>query len=593
MADDIKKDAEAQRNKQAPQPRSREEGGSLSGVIDEIKKGNAQQTKTAEATTGLVANMINIADSIERVGLAGNAAIDTLANNLSGNKLQELETAKENEKRDDKTNELLEELVDNTDPGLLDSPKGFFGKALAIIGGLTGALVGLLGGFALGVLESIKLMGKGFKNLGGRIFTFIDDLFGKNISKGLNSLKGGFKARLLTPLDDFFKGIKTAFNLGNKGLKTYKASLSQTLGNFFGRMTRNIRLASDGIVNNAKGLKATIGGFFGSIGTKFTSAFKGFTTNFGLTDDIKKATDSIKSIKSSIAGFVTPFAKTAEQGKKLKGLVMMAISPFKLFADFFKFFAAKFAPVGKVLGKIFLPVTIIMGIFDGIKGAISGAAKEEGVANKFIGGITGAIKGILVGLIGMPLDLLKDLVGWIAGKLGFENAQESLKGFSFSGLIGNIIDTIRSFFEGVVDIVVGLFTFDGDKIKSGFGDVFGAVGDVIKSILRAVLPDPTAELMSIAGIASRAIPDFVYEYAGINPDTGEITPFENDLLNTVKDTGNELNAGSIENEANKNKTSDVNQQAVVDQSVKSSSAQTINIMGGMNLATANELKFQG
>ena len=430
MADDIKKDAEAQRNKQAPQPRSREEGGSLSGVIDEIKKGNAQQTKTAEATTGLVANMINIADSIERVGLAGNAAIDTLANNLSGNKLQELETAKENEKRDDKTNELLEELVDNTDPGLLDSPKGFFGTALAILGGLTGALAGLLGGFALGVLESIKLMGKGFKNLGGRIFTFIDDLFGKNISKGLNSLKGGFKARLLTPLDDFFKGIKTAFNLGNKGLKTYKASLSQTLGNFFGRMTRNIRLASDGIVNNAKGLKATIGGFFGSIGTKFTSAFKGFTTNFGLTDDIKKATDSIKSIKSSIAGFVTPFAKTAEQGKKLKGLVMMAISPFKLFADFFKFFAVKFAPVGKVLGKIFLPVTIIMGIFDGIKGAISGAAKEEGVANKFIGGITGAIKGILVGLIGMPLDLLKDLVGWIAGKLGFENAQESLKGFT-------------------------------------------------------------------------------------------------------------------------------------------------------------------
>jgi hypothetical protein len=99
--------------------------------------------------------------------------------------------------------------------------------------------------------------------------------------------------------------------------------------------------------------------------------------------------------------------------------------------------------------------------------------------------------------------------------------------------------------------------------------------------------------MSIAGIASRAIPDFVYEYAGINPDTGEITPFENDLLNTVKETGDELNAGSIENEANKNKSSDVNQQAVVDQSVKQSSAQTINIMGGSNLATANELKFQG
>ena len=238
-------------------------------------------------------------------------------------------------------------------------------------------------------------------------------------------------------------------------------------------------------------------------------------------------------------------------------------------------------------------IALVKSAVDGIKGAISGAAEEEGTANKFIGGITGAIKGILIGLVGMPLDLLKDLVGWIAGKLGFENAAEALGNFSFSGLIDNIIETIRAFFGGVVDIVVGLFTFDGEKIKSGFGSMFGAVGDVIKSILRAVLPDPTAELLSIAGIASRAIPDFVYEYAGINPETGEITPFENDLFNTVKETGDELNAGSIENEANKNKQAEVNQSASIDSSVKSSSAQTINIMGGMNLATANELRFQG
>ena len=97
MADDIKKDAAAQRTKQAPQPRNRE-GGSLSGVIDEIKKGNEEQTKTTDNTTGLVANMVNIANSVEKVGLAGNAAIDTLANNLSGNKLKELENAKEGER---------------------------------------------------------------------------------------------------------------------------------------------------------------------------------------------------------------------------------------------------------------------------------------------------------------------------------------------------------------------------------------------------------------------------------------------------------------------------------------------------------------
>jgi len=595
MADDIKKDADSQRAKQAPQPREKGDGGSLSSVIDAVKKGNEEQTRTTEAATGLVANMVNIANSVERVGLAGNAAIDTLANNLSGNKLKELETAKENEKRDDRTNELLEELVDNTDTGLLESPKGFFGTALAVLGGLTGALAGLIGGFALGVLESIKLMGKGFKNLGGRIFTFIDDLFGKNISKGLTKVKGLFTARVIDPVNKFFKGIKTAFNLGNKGLKTYRASLSQTLGNFFGRMTRNIRLALGGIGDSVKALKSSVTGFFGSIGTRISGLFKNFKLPMGLGDDIKKAGDSLKSIKTTIAGFVTPFTKTASQASKLKNVVLMAISPFKLFGNFFKFFATKFGPLGKVLGKLFLPVTIIMGIFDGIKGAITGASEQEGTADKFIGGIFGAIKGILVGLVGMPLDLLKDLVAWIAGKLGMDSAAEALGNFSFSGLISNIIDTIRDFFSGIVDFVVGLFTFDGEKIKGGFSKITDAIGNVLKPLLRSILPDPTADLFSIAGIASKAIPSFIYDYAGINKDTGEMKPLENSIFDTVKkDTGDQLNNASIENESNKSKSDGLTANTAVDNSTKSSSNQTINIMGpSLGLATANELRFQG
>lgn len=597
MADDIKQDADSQRGLDAPRPRTREEGGSLSGVIDEIKKGNEEQVKTTEANIGLVANMVNIANSVERVGLAGNAAIDTLANNLSGNKLKELETANENAARDDRTNELLEELVDNTDTDLLDAPSGFFGKIVAGIGGLSGALLGLVAGFSVGVLESIKLMGSGFKNLGGRILTFIDDLFGKNISKGLNTLKGGFQSRFITPVDDFFKNINRAFKAGFRGEKIFrqvngrfgKLGFFGTIGTKLGNAFRSVEKG----VDLAKGLKATVTTFFAGIGTKFTSAFKGFSTNFGIGDDIKKATDSLKSIKASVAGFVTPFAKTTDQAKVLKNVVMAAVSPFKLFADFFRFFATKFAPLGKVLGKIFLPVTIIMGIFDGIKGAISGAAEEEGTANKFIGGITGAIKGILIGLVGMPLDLLKDLVAWIAGKLGFENASEALGNFSFSGLIGNIIDTIREFFGGVVDFVVGLFTFDGEKIRSGFGAMTDAIGNVLKPLLRSILPDPKGDLLSIGGFAARAIPSFIYDYAGIDKSTGEMKPLENSIFDTVKkDTGEELNAGSIENEDNKNQQNGVTQSALVDNSSKNATQQTINIMGNMNLATESELRFQ-
>ena len=126
----------------------------------------------------------------------------------------------------------------------------------------------------------------------------------------------------------------------------------------------------------------------------------------------------------------------------------------------------------------------------------------------------------------------------------------------------------------------------------GFTAMKDAIGNVLKPLLRSILPDPKAELFSIAGIASKAIPSFVYDYAGINKATGEMESLENSIFNTVKDTGDELNAGSVENEANKNKSAGVTQSAVVDSSVNSSSAQTINIMGGQPLATANELRFQ-
>ena len=86
MANDIKKEAGAQRARQeAPQPRPREEGGSLSDVVDQLKKGNSEQSKTTEANVGLVANMVSIANAVESSGLKANAALDVTFINWSIN----------------------------------------------------------------------------------------------------------------------------------------------------------------------------------------------------------------------------------------------------------------------------------------------------------------------------------------------------------------------------------------------------------------------------------------------------------------------------------------------------------------------------
>ena len=105
-----------------------------------------------------------------------------------------------------------------------------------------------------------------------------------------------------------------------------------------------------------------------------------------------------------------------------------------------------------------------MGIIDGIKGAISGFA-EEGI----LGGILGAVGGVLGGLIGMPLDLLKSAISWIAGKLGFENFSEILDSFSFKDGIMDLFMGIASVFNGAIDWVKNAIGGVASKIASFFG----------------------------------------------------------------------------------------------------------------------------
>ena len=100
-------------------------------------------------------------------------------------------------------------------------------------------------------------------------------------------------------------------------------------------------------------------------------------------------------------------------------------------------------------------------MFSGITGAFKGFTEFEGnYAEKIIAGAFGAIKGVVNSLIMMPLDLLKDGVSWIAGKLGFEGFAEILDGFSFTELFTNLID-------GITGLITSIFSdFDTENILS-------------------------------------------------------------------------------------------------------------------------------
>ena len=147
------------------------------------------------------------------------------------------------------------------------------------------------------------------------------------------------------------------------------------------------------------------------------------------------------------------------------------------------------AKLGKLLGKLLkvfgYVITIAIAAYATISGAITGW-KVGGM----IGALEGAISGLLVNLAGEVLDLLKDVVSWVAKMLGFEKFSKILDSFSFSELISSGVKAIFDVLQYTWDYLVTLFS-PGKLIQSfkdgGFAGltamISGGILDMIKGAI--------------------------------------------------------------------------------------------------------------
>ena len=359
---------------------------------------------------------------------------------------------------------------------------------LAPLGIIGGILTAFVGGFVKSIkdqIAAIKLATgtafKGFKTIGTSLTNLIKALIPEGI-KTFFSAEGKF-GKSITNLTT---RIKSAFTLDmtklpkfNLGIGAKLTSMSTTLTTFFAEN---------------KFFKT-----IGEVATKFSDGLKSVGTKLG-------------SFFNSIKGAVTTTAGlTAEAGTI--GKIMT--------------FARNF---GQTLGKLFLPITIVMGAFDLITGFIDGWKESDGdsIVSKFIDGVGGGLSKLVGNLIGMPLDLLKDGVSWIMGKLGFDSAVEFLDSFSFKDLLMKIVKAPFNLVSDAVDYIVGVFTGENNPIEdllSGVANVAEAAKGLLKGILRSILPSPKNEDGGVMGWiksqVSKVIPSKVYEFAGLNPETGE------------------------------------------------------------------------
>ena len=496
--------------------------------IVEVLKEQKEKDDAALATAELQNKLTMVqSGAAEKLSADQSEAIESLVQALSGNKLQELETQKENNKRAEETLDLLGDIAKNTEPGAGGDVElegiGMLGAGFVLAIG--GALTGLALGIVLGLGDSLKALGKilgrGIKGITPKfISTPLANLV-KNVQNFFKGISKSFSTRFASigktistafkPFTNGLKNIQNAFKAGFSGLKTFRTATGQ-----FGKL-----------------------GFFGNIGKALGNGFR------FITSGVKNIRAGFQQI-SVIFGQITKTFSGVGKGTGGIGKIISQLG--NVFKTVFKTFTA----IGRTLGRLFLPVSIVLGVIDGVKGFIDGFKNQEGgFLKKLVAGIIGGIGGVIKGLIGIPLDLLKKGVGFIAGLLGFDNFKETLESFSFSALIGTLFDGINNIWQGIIDFFGNLFSDPGATISAAFSSIGDIMGNLVKSILRAILPDPSADygLFDPRGLAVKAIPDSVYEYAGINPDTGEevAPPVEAQAPSNVD--GEEMDIVSRENAA--------------------------------------------
>lgn len=255
-------------------------------------------------------------------------------------------------------------------------------------------------------------------------------------------------------------------------------------------------------------LETKVGGFFRAIGTKFSELRKSnkiFGVIGNIFDDVMALGKGIKlSLADEVAGI---FAKIANSGA------------FKFLNRFLTIGKNIGEAFGKIFGKVIQP---LLTIFDYIWGFAEGWTDTQGDwLDKLSGGLTVGISRAIEGLITGLLDLVKNASSWVIDKLGFKEAAAYLDSFTFGDVFKQMLSDAQNFIASGLEWISSFFSDGWDTLR----DITSNTGDFIKKILRSLLKsirDENGTWYSPKNLISAAIPDAVYNYAGVNRDTGTI-----------------------------------------------------------------------
>ena len=242
----------------------------------------------------------------------------------------------------------------------------------------------------------------------------------------------------------------------------------------------------------------------------------------GIASIFKGIGSALKGLKNMLKPAVMAIDVAGDAGK--------AIGPIgKFFGSVGKFFGAlkNLIPFSKTIPGL----NLIFGIIDIFKGFKKGEEEFGGI----IGGIIGSIRELLVGFIGLPLDLLKKGVAFILEKMGFEDMAEKLESFSFAELISDMVTGLVNFFKNFFTNIKKLINkiakfipgFDGFDI--GAEDLTKEEREKERADIESGAGDEEARKKAIeafaeADQAAGKEATFESKRLGINKDYEDLTP---------------------------------------------------------------------
>ena len=539
--------------------------------IRTVKDVLRDQNKATKAQTDELKNAI---------GKAAGSQIASQRQSDNLTKGDQQEQAREQDTFENKMLTLLEGILANTAGALVqkekeDKPKSKETTLIDIGLGaiLAGGTLGVLGGLIAGYVKALDELIPGFERLRKAIPRFFKNML-TAVPRLVQTTLKAIRSGLLLIEDGFVKAFpKLAFNIGMtiSIVTTRMKKAFFSIGEQFASAIKALSQRSSTVRMFQEGFEG-----LGEIGQAFRNLFSG--------NLVAKAKGPIRFITDGINSVVNFFKATGQVFAKVVSVVGKVFAPIAFIMGIFDFASGAIEGFQKTEGNMMQK--LLGGLVGGIKGLLDGMIAvpldmlKNGIAYimEFFGAdpstvdsirsfsfsqlltdlfdaplemlkkagnwITDKLFGLSMGemlespfesvkmmiakYLTLPYDLLIQGVAWIAEKLGFGEFAETLASFSVYDEVMKIFTTIQETVTSAIDGIVEMFISAKEAVSGAISSAGDAMEGFIKEILRSILPDPSVdrEWYDPIALVQKAIPDSVYRYAGIDPETGEMEPIE-------------------------------------------------------------------